>query len=114
MCVYVYLRVYVYIYIKRAHGSFEVRKAIGSLELELHTIVRVTVWGLGIEPRTSARAASAINHGSIPLACSVLMLISSFYTLFTDRMSLSVKPCWFTDVRHCEKVLMGLERWLGG
>jgi hypothetical protein len=52
--------------------SLEVRKVIGSVELELQ-VVRSTMWVLGIKPRSLARAVGAINHGSIPLVCSALV-----------------------------------------
>ena len=44
-----------------AHGGQ--KRALCPLELELQEI-RATEWELGLEPRSSARTVSALNHGA--------------------------------------------------
>ena len=53
-----------------AHGGQ--KRALYPLELELQEI-RATEWELGLEPRSSARTVSALNHPATPPApCLIL------------------------------------------
>lgn len=59
-------------------GACGVQKNVSeSLELGLLMLSATTIWVLGVEPRTSAKTASALHHGAIPPAPTPTLLKQS-------------------------------------